>query len=80
MDLLLSYRWPGNIREMDGVVEEIVRQETRSEIDATAAARLDAGAFVESACKTSRFTGESLPDGLRRLDRMFGAGRRVGVS
>jgi len=80
MDLLLSYRWPGNIREMDGVIEEIVRRGTGPEIDAAAAARLDAGAFAESAFRVSRFAGESLPDGLRRLDRLLGAGRRDGVA
>jgi DNA-binding NtrC family response regulator len=80
MDVLLSYPWPGNIREMDVVVAEMVRRGQGAEIDDAAAARLDAGAFAESALRSSGFAGESLPDGLQRLDRMLGAGLAAGVA
>jgi hypothetical protein len=74
LDLLLSYRWPGNILEMDCVMAEVVRGGSGPEIGAASAARLDARAFADSALSASRFAGESLQQGLHRLDRLLGTG------
>jgi hypothetical protein len=77
MDLLLSYSWPGNILEMNCVIAEIVRGGSGPEIGADALTRLHAGAFTDMALRASRFAGESLQEGLRRLDRLLCASAPV---
>jgi hypothetical protein len=71
MDLLLSYCWPGNILEMDCVIAEVVRRDTGPEINFASMTQLDAKAFTDTALRASRFAGESLQEGLLRLDRLL---------
>jgi DNA-binding NtrC family response regulator len=74
MDLLLSYSWPGNILEMNCVMAEVLRRGRGPEIDAASVARLDLGALADSALRASHGAGESLQQGLQRLDRLINAG------
>jgi two-component system nitrogen regulation response regulator GlnG len=74
MDLLLSYSWPGNVLEMNCVMAEVIRRGRGPEIDTAAVAWLDFGALADSALRASRCAGETLQQGLQRLDRLIGAG------
>ncbi len=74
LDLLFSYSWPGNILEMNCVMAEVLRRGRGPEIDAATVARLDLGALADSAFRVSHCAGESLQQGLQRLDRLICAG------
>lgn len=55
LGLLLSYRWPGNIQEMDAVAAQLVHRNRGPTIDEPATSILDRDAVADYAVRTARF-------------------------
>ena len=60
MQLLMNYSWPGNIRELENVVERLVVISTEAEIDAATVAQFLGGEFSPAASLDSLPLDEAL--------------------
>lgn len=71
LHFLQHYDWPGNIRELENMVERLVVTATSQQIDTSALPEKVLQRIPENQSVTHTLNGETLPEYLSRIEKMF---------
>lgn len=71
LDFLQRYNWPGNIRELENMVERFVVTATSNHIDMSALPEKIWQSLSNEESLTHTLSGEDLPTYLERIEKMF---------